>query len=589
MRTNTFLKSILATLLLLGIFPFCYSQIPNDFTYWKFSSGAYNNGPLIRDSILFCGSMDKNFYAINTKTGIELWRFKTDYPITSSAALENDIICFESGNKLFGLNAKTGDLLWNYITSSKTPALGQATDFHHSSPLINNNIAYFGDEWGYLNGVNIVTGKLEFQYKISKSYTKSSNFNIRTKPAILDNVIYFGDYGANVYAISLKDSSEKWIHKLTCSAGWDGSLVSEVVIRDSSVYIGGYNNQFRPLDIKTGEERWTFTDYTFLPSTPVFYENYLILGTTIFSNKIHCIGLNDGKAFWSAKVKGIFFTKPVIINDSILVINSTDPFVDNIGLLYFINCKNGKILNQIFLPNATESYPVVVGDTLFLGRNDGMYAINYKPYLTTNYSADIEFNDSTENIVIDKSQSLNQTYPILNKSNFCDSISVTYLVEGDDSKSNIHFTTLNKTLIKPLQKLNLNIRATSNNLVPGLYDVKLKVYSYHNTEALFEKKISVLVTDNPSAIDETKDPNFNVYPNPFVSKVIFSSNKFSTSKKDLSIYSLQGILLYFKQFEKNETVEWDARNSKGDDLQNGIYVYSIVSDKCILKGKLVKQ
>jgi outer membrane protein assembly factor BamB len=591
MRTIAFFKSMLTLIALFVTITFGFCQIPKDFTFWKFSSGAYCNAPLVRDSVIFCGSMDKNFYAINSKTGTEIWRFKADYIITSTAAINNNLVCFESGNKLYGLNANTGVLLWSFVASVKTPATGQSTDYHHSSPIIYHDIAYYGDELGNLNGVNTITGKLVFQYTIKASYTKASNYNIRTKPAIQDSVIYFGDYGANVYAISLKDSSEKWIHKMT-SPKWDGSLVSEVVIRDSSVYIGGYNNQFSPLDIKTGNSRWKFTDEnTFLPSTPVFYNENVILGTTISSNKIHSLHLSDGKVNWSTNVKGIFFVKPVIFNDSILAINSTDPFSDNIGVLYFINCKNGKILNQVFLPNATESYPIVKGDTLFLGINDGMYAINYKPYLAGNYSSYIEFNDSTDNIVINKDQQLNKIYSILNKSNFCDSLTVVYTLEGSSSKSNIAFKVLNKTLIKPLQNLTIGFKAPANVLTPGLYNINFKVYSCHQPEkSLFEKKISISVTNLVSDIGATTSSNFCIYPNPFESKVTFANNNISASQARLSIYSVNGNLLYYNLFDKsNKSLEWDGRNMNGIEMETGIYIYSITSDNIQIKGKLLKK
>ncbi len=589
MRTNTFLKSFFTLSLLVVFIFFSFCQIPKDFTYWKFSSGAYCNAPILKDSVIFCGSMDNTFYAINAKTGSEIWHFKSDYMITSTAAINNDIVCFESGNKLYGLNALTGELLWSYVASSKTPTPGQTTNYHHSSPLIYNKTAFYGDEWGNLNGVEISTGKLIFQYTIKASYAKASDYNIRTKPAILDNIIYFGDYGSNVYAISLLDFSEKWIHKIT-SPKYDGSLVSEVIIRDSSIYIGGYNNLFSPLDIKTGVPRWTFTDEnTYMPSTPVFYNDKIIIGTTLNSNKIHCLNVSDGAVIWSTKVKGIFFVKPEIINDSILVINSTDPFRDNIGALYFINCKNGNIINQIFLNNASESSPIILGDTLFLGINDGMYAINYKPYLANDYSSNIVFNDSAENIVINKDEQLNRIYSILNKSNFCDSITVTYTLEGDSSKSNIQFKVLRKMLIKPLQGIDISFKVPANALTPGLYNISFNVFSYHYPDTLFEKKISITVANMTSDISSTSVSNFSIYPNPFKSKVTFAINNRLTSKIRLSVYSIQGNLLFFNIFDSaDEVIEWDARNINGVEMNCGIYIYFIESDNNIQKGKLIK-
>ena len=121
--------------------------------------------------------------------------------------------------------------------------------------------------------VDIYTGKLVFQYTIKQPNVRDeSDKNIRSKPAIKNNIIYFGDYGKRVYAISLKDSSEKWIHTMY-SPMHNGSIVSEMVINDTVLYFGCWNDVFSPLNINTGNPIWQLRDEgTFLPSTPIFYK-----------------------------------------------------------------------------------------------------------------------------------------------------------------------------------------------------------------------------------------------------------------------------------------------------------------------------
>jgi outer membrane protein assembly factor BamB len=367
------------------------AQIAEKNIRWKHSSGAINNAPLVNRNMIYYGSMDSNFYAVNIHTGKELWHFKTVYPITSNAAIKDGMVCFTSGNKIYGLNAKTGRMLWNYIARNAAPSNPMwPSNYHRSSPVIHHRIAYFGDDWGNLNGVNIKTGKLAFQYRIKTVYTDSSKKAIACKPIIKDDIVYFGDYGANVYAVSIINSREKWIHKMN-TPKWDGSIVSEMVIKDNLLCFGRWTTIFSPISLKTGNPLWTFTDsITYLPSTPVFYKNKVIIASTLGSSKIHCLNMRDGSESWSYKGKGIFFVKPVIIRDSILVINSTDPWQDKVGVLYFINCNHGTLIDSINLSNATESSPVVVRNTMFLGRNDGMYAINYTPYLVKDTAVTIK-------------------------------------------------------------------------------------------------------------------------------------------------------------------------------------------------------
>jgi outer membrane protein assembly factor BamB len=569
------------------------AQIPGDFIIWKFNSGEFNNKPLVNDSILYCGSMDKKFYALNIRTGNEIWHFAASYPITSSAAIENGIVCFESGNRLYGLDALTGNLLWSYVAKASAPGvILQPTDYHHSSPFIHNGIAYYGDEWGNMNGVNINTGTLAFQYTTSIPYTKASNKSIRCAPAIKDDIIYFGDYGANVYAISLVDSSVKWIHKIT-SPKWDGSVVSDMVIKDTVLYFGGYNNTFSPLSINTGNPVWSFTDVnTFLPSTPVFYKDNVIMGSTINSNKIHCLKMDNGTETWSIQAQGIFFVKPVIVHDSILLINSTEPFVSHYGTFYFINCKNGEIINHIHLPNASESSPVVVGDSLFLGRNDGMYAIDFSPYLERHDTSILVFNDSTKNVTINRDKDLGIDCSIKNDGDFCNTLLIAAEIEGDSNKINITTYKVDNIHAKPKENIGFGFRARPNKLSPGTYKITVRISSSFQPEViLFVKEINITVTDFVGIHDDIIENTSMAYPNPFVTSINFPVDFSQSRSALLSIYSIDGRQVFLKQFEidcSGDAIIWTGCDMTGKSVRNGIYFYSIKTDENEIKGKIIK-
>ena len=48
---------------------------------WKFETGgAINASPIVHEGILYIGSFDKLFYAIDALTGVEKWHFETGRP-----------------------------------------------------------------------------------------------------------------------------------------------------------------------------------------------------------------------------------------------------------------------------------------------------------------------------------------------------------------------------------------------------------------------------------------------------------------------------------------------------------------------------
>ena len=79
--------------------------------------------PAIADGVLFIGSWDSYFYAIDASTGKEKWRFKTGEDpdihnqdgIQSSAAVADGMVYFGCRDShLYALDAKTGEKKWAF-------------------------------------------------------------------------------------------------------------------------------------------------------------------------------------------------------------------------------------------------------------------------------------------------------------------------------------------------------------------------------------------------------------------------------------------------------------------------------------------
>jgi eukaryotic-like serine/threonine-protein kinase len=178
---------------------------------WKFATGKdVTAAPVIDHGVVYCGSTNGQFFALDVATGQQLWKFKARFPISCRAAVQGDTVCFESGNTLYALDRASGREKWQYVAKPFRPIFAMdLTDYHRSSPVIADGVVYFGDDWGNLNGVDLATGLLIFQF------TTDAARPIRSSPAIKDGVVYFGDWEGDVFAVSLAE-----MHVLTMAPSY---------------------------------------------------------------------------------------------------------------------------------------------------------------------------------------------------------------------------------------------------------------------------------------------------------------------------------------------------------------------------------
>jgi outer membrane protein assembly factor BamB len=560
-----------------------FASDPESIYFWKFSCGPIHSKPLIRDSIAYFGSNDKNLYAVNMKNGKEIWHYLAD-SINSFPALKDSIVVFEARNKLYALHAKTGRFLWSYTTDANADLLIGFTDYHHSSPVIQDSLVIFCDQSGYINGVDLHTGKLKYQF-----LTDGHNA-IRGTPVVKDSIVYAGDWIGNIYAVSLKDSIQIWKHVMQNIRPFYGAVVSEMVIRDNILYFGSQHDVFSPLDITTGDTVWTFVDEraTYLPPTPVFYDNKIIIGTTINADQIMCFENNSNhKKLWSFNGSDIFFTTPVI-KDSVLIMNSCN-FDHKTAYYYFINCNNGTLVQQMQFNNAGPSIPVIYGSTLLIGTNDGLYAADYNAILVGSGSHLI---CSTENIEMSckvKTGNKLLNLKITNDGNVCDSITIDFSVQEDPEDAGFSVPVPKKIL--GINNLATNFIINTNNLSVGEYHVTINIYSRNEPDLVFTKNLKVTIYDPKTNINLVgSDQALEIYPNPASESIIFNFQLTNPSDINLKIYSLKGELMMSKiilNANGKLEFEWNLTDEKNVKCPKGEYICMIQYDGKINSKKLV--
>lgn len=192
------------------------------------SSPAYSNGRIFvgTEGSAKSNAMPSYLYALDAKTGKELWRFKVDYIpgklnlIHSTPAVLDGVVYIGSENGYFyALNAEDGRLIWkNKIASGTEELIGTS-----AAAALGYGRVFIGTYEGKFLALDQKDGKVIWEYSFGKANADSS-------PVLADNKVYFGaGEGGNgyFYSFSAGNGNVIWKEKIGGSSGAlaDGILI----------------------------------------------------------------------------------------------------------------------------------------------------------------------------------------------------------------------------------------------------------------------------------------------------------------------------------------------------------------------------
>lgn len=148
---------------------YCLNESDGDLIWKSDLNNKVISSPTVdeHDNSVYIGSDEGNFTCLDTRDGTIKWSFSAGDKVRSTAALKDKLVAFGSNNgNLYVLNKYTGLQEFNY-----NPGTILFNSAITSSPVINGNSLFFGDEAGYLYSLNIekyeVPGSVQLYYSIA--------------------------------------------------------------------------------------------------------------------------------------------------------------------------------------------------------------------------------------------------------------------------------------------------------------------------------------------------------------------------------------------------------------------------------------
>ena len=161
---------------------------------WDFTTGdeILSSPSYVNKSVIF-GSSDGNVYCLDKADGDLKWKVDLNNKVISSPTVDehdNSVYIGSDEGNLTCIDVRDGTVKWSHSVGDKV----------RTTAALKDNLVAFGSNNGYLYVLNKYTGEEEFTYNPG---TVLFNSAITSSPVINGNSLFFGDDSGHVYSLNI--------------------------------------------------------------------------------------------------------------------------------------------------------------------------------------------------------------------------------------------------------------------------------------------------------------------------------------------------------------------------------------------------
>lgn len=319
-------------------------KLPLKLEWVKQPASAIGNTILVVDSMLYFGTIDGRFYALDVVNGKKRKHKKLSVETTCAYGKKHLIIARRYRKKtLYSYNLATNKYDWKI----------DAGDIA-SEPLAVGDWIYVSSLYKHIDRYRFDTG--------AKTWTYKTRALLHSSPALEDSVLVVGSDDGTVYALEAETGKLIWEFQ----AG--ACIYATPVIKDGKVFIGAFDSYFYALDLHTGELAWKYKTGAKIYHKAAASGKRLIFGSNDYY--VYCINAETGKLNWKFKAQSIISTSPAISNNKVFI-GSTDRHY------YCFDLNTGEELWKYKTKGRVRTSPVIWGDYVF-GASENYYIYAFK-------------------------------------------------------------------------------------------------------------------------------------------------------------------------------------------------------------------
>jgi eukaryotic-like serine/threonine-protein kinase len=287
---------------------------------WEFSVEAIEPrvvpGLAVAEGLVFAGSVNGDFFAIDAATGVQRWVFATGQTFPTSPATSplvvDGTVYFSTGqggsadDTLYALDIDTGRQIWSF------PIHGAS----YTSPAYDKGVLYVAGGFGESPQASVYAVDASTGVERWKFETDAVMF---ATPTVAEGTVFVEDISGVLYALDPADGREKWRAVLEepspltyadLTFDGDGPAFSVTSVSSETVFVATYQGTLVAVDADSGQVRWRYETAYGQQSGPVVSGNVVYLGTP--EGFVAALNASDGHELWRYEANGAVPSFPTV-------------------------------------------------------------------------------------------------------------------------------------------------------------------------------------------------------------------------------------------------------------------------------------
>ena len=327
----------------------------------KHTIKSTNSEPLVFRENIFFNDLNGNIYKYSLNTRRLLWKFNfykkrfKNVPIKINFKIITDnLIVSDSLGYFYSINLNTGKLIW--AKNQGIPFTSEIKSYDEKIFLINQDNKFYIFE--KKNGKKILDFET-FPVILKKNNKQTLALDSRYN-------LYFVTSAGQVFSLNHQNYKINWLNNIKGSRSSDefGLFYSSaIVVKDDSVYLSSSQSTIS-INSLEGKINWEIPFGTRIK--PIISNRFIFL----ISEKGFILNadLRTGKIVWSKK---LFTSKEINLKKmgevtSLLLISDQLFFTTKNGYFFFVNYKNGEVINYAKVAKGFYSKPSVANGKIYI-------------------------------------------------------------------------------------------------------------------------------------------------------------------------------------------------------------------------------